>query len=88
MTDNDSLNQLAVNFIAHRRLVGGEPRVIKKLPRHAREGKTAVCIFRLWIARAKNSFVSRRIHLVFPHQFVRKGETVAREFKMPRNGLA
>src|SRR5271154_5148547 len=87
MTGNDGLNQLAVNFIARHGLLRIKSRMIKKLPRHARERKTAVCVVRFWVARSQNPFARRRVHLISPNQFVRKSETVAREFKTPRRSL-
>ena len=77
-------NSLLVNFIGRHGLTRNKPRVIKKLPRHARERKTAVGVFWFRMACAKNTFAGGRVQPVFPHEFIRKGKTVARKFKTAR----
>ena len=83
---NDRANKLPVNVIGGQGLVRQKAGVIKKLPHHARKGKTAVSVLRFRITRAKRPFAGGRVRLVLPHQFVGKGEAVALEFKTSRAG--
>ncbi len=85
---NDGANELLIDFIGRNRPVRRKPRVVKKLPRHAREGEATMGVFRFRVARTQSPFARRRVHLVFPHQFVRKGEAVAREFETSPVGFA
>src|SRR5271156_4967806 len=71
---DDSANPLRVNLAVRNLLIPGKPCVIKKLPRHAREGKTAVGIIRWRLAPAKSHFTSGRVMIISPNQFVYEGE--------------
>jgi len=81
IAQNNFANQLPVNFIAGNFLVRIKARVTQKLPRRARQHKTAERVVRFWSAPGKSGFTRRRVELVFPKQFVRKREAVARELK-------
>jgi len=78
---NHVANELPVSVVACPWLAGDKPCVIKKLPCHAREGKTTMGIIWFWLARPQSPPARRRIPLVFPDQFVRKAKAVTRKFK-------
>ena len=77
----DGANEPPVNFIGRGILICGKPRVIKKLPRHAREGKTAVGVIRFWLAPAKSHFARGRVTVIGPDELIGKGKTVAHEIE-------
>ena len=81
VTGDDGTDELPVDVIGRHRLFGLEPGVIKELPSHAGKCKTAMGVLRFGLARAENPFTRRRVHPVFPYQFVGESESVACEFK-------
>ena len=63
---NDLADQLPVNFIAGNFLIRVKPRVIQKLPRRARQHKTAECVVRFRLAFAESCFARRRVKAGIP----------------------
>ena len=78
---------MPVGFVPGNTLPGIKPRVIKKLPRRARQDKTMKRVVGLRFPPAESGFAGRGIELVGPQQSIGKGEGVAPKFKASTAGF-